>query len=503
SREIAHKQAELNEQRDEYMNLFDHVPCLITVQDRDFRLLRFNREFAERFAPQPGDHCYRAYKGLDAKCPHCQVALTFEDGLPHQGEESGLNKDGSEAHWIFRTSPIRNARGEIVAAMEMSLDITARKLLEEQLARSERKYHQIFNHIPNPVFVLDARTLDIIDYNQSVRTVYGYGAEELIGHSFLELFAEQVTDAYAQQLLQVDVLNQVRHRTKAGVNIFVNIRVSPSEYPGREVLLVTTSDITQRLEAERKLIQAGKMATMGEMATGVAHELNQPLSVIKMASSFFIKKMEKGEPLQDDTLGVMLKKIDGNVDRATRIIDHMRQFARKSDLRLEKVQLNEILGRSFEIFSQQLRLRDIEVKWELDPDLPRIMADAGRLEQVFINLLINARDAIEEKWAGRAPAAGERLITLKTARRDATVVCEVRDTGKGISSALAEKVFELFFTTKEVGKGTGLGLSISYGIIQECGGTIRVEPGPGRGAWFILEFPAADQDNATNDSHRR
>ena len=503
SREIAHKQAELNEQRDEYMNLFEHVPCLITVQDRDFRLLRFNREFAERFAPQPGDPCYRAYKGLDAKCPHCQVVRTFEDGLPHQGEESGLNKDGSEAHWIFRTSPIRNARGEIVAAMEMSLDITARKLLEEQLARSERKYHQIFNHIPNPVFVLDARTLDIIDYNQSVRTVYGYGAEELIGHSFLELFAEQVTDAYAQQLLQVDVLNQVRHRTKAGGTIFVNIRVSPSEYPGREVLLVTTSDITQRLEAERKLIQAGKMATMGEMATGVAHELNQPLSVIKMASSFFIKKMEKGEPLQDDTLGVMLKKIDGNVDRATRIIDHMRQFARKSDLRLEKVQLNDILGRSFEIFSQQLRLRDIEVEWKLDPDLPRIMADAGRLEQVFINLLINARDAIEEKWAGRAPAAGERLITLKTARRDATVVCEVRDTGKGISSALAEKVFELFFTTKEVGKGTGLGLSISYGIIQECGGSIRVDPGPGRGAWFILEFPAAGQDNETNDSHRR
>jgi histidine kinase len=503
SREIAHKQAELNEQRDEYINLFEHVPCLITVQDRDFRLLRFNREFAERFAPRPGDHCFRAYKGIDAKCPNCQVALTFEDGRPHQGEESGMNKDGSEAHWIFRTSPIRNAKGEIVAALEMSLDITARKLLEEQLAKSERKYHQIFNHIPNPVFVLDAHTLEIIDCNQSVQTVYGYTQEEILGCSFLDLFAEKESEAYAAQLRNVNILNQVRHRTKAGVSIFVNIRVSPSEYPGREVLLVTTSDITQRLEAERKLIQAGKMATMGEMATGVAHELNQPMSVIKMASSFFIKKMEKGEHLQDDTLGVMLKKIDSNVDRATRIIEHMRQFARKSDLRLEKVQLNEILVRSFEIFSQQLRLRDIEVRWELDPDLPQVMADASRLEQVFINLLINARDAIEEKWAGREPGTGEKLITLRTSRRDRTVVCEVRDTGMGIPQALAEKIFELFFTTKEVGKGTGLGLSISYGIIQECGGTIRVDPGPGRGAWFILEFPAAGQDNETNDSHRR
>ncbi len=502
SREIAQKQSELNAQRDEYMNLFDHVPCLITVQDRDFRLLRFNREFAERFAPRPGDHCFRAYKGLDDKCPHCQVARTFEDGLPHQGEEAGLNKDGSAAHWIFRTSPIRNSEGEIVAALEMSLDITERKQLEEQLAKSERKYHQIFNHIPNPVFVLDARTLEIIDCNQSVQTVYGYQQEDVIGCSFLNLFAEKETEAYAAQLRTVNILSKIRHRTKAGESIFVNIRVSPSEYPGREVLLVTTSDITQRLEAERKLIQAGKMATMGEMATGVAHELNQPLSVIKMASSFFIRKLEKGEPLQDETLGTMLRKIDGNVDRATRIIEHMRQFARKSDLRLEKVQLNEVLARSFEIFSQQLRLRDIEVKWDLDPDLPRIMADAGLLEQVFINLLINARDAIEEKWAGRDTVPGDKVITLKTHRRGRTVACEVRDTGMGIPPALAEKIFELFFTTKAVGKGTGLGLSISYGIIQECGGTIRVDPNPGRGACFILEFPTTEPSHETDDPHR-
>jgi histidine kinase len=166
------------------------------------------------------------------------------------------------------------------------------------------------------------------------------------------------------------------------------------------------------------------------------------------------------------------------------------------------VQLNEVLARSFEIFSQQLRLRDIEVKWDLDPDLPRIMADAGLLEQVFINLLINARDAIEEKWAGRDTVPGDKLITLKTHRRGRTVACEVRDTGMGIPPALAEKIFELFFTTKAVGKGTGLGLSISYGIIQECGGTIRVDPNPGRGACFILEFPTAEPNHETDDPHR-
>ncbi|HEX5682295.1 MAG TPA: PAS domain-containing protein, partial [Desulfobacterales bacterium] len=148
-------------------------------------MLRYNREFAERFGPGAGDHCYQAYKGRSEKCPNCQVALTFEDGLPHQGEEAGLNKDGSEAHWIFRTSPIRNAQGEIVAALEMSIDITARKLLEVQLSKSERKYHEICNHLPNPVFVLDSQTLEVIDCNESVKPVYGYDKDEIVGRSFL------------------------------------------------------------------------------------------------------------------------------------------------------------------------------------------------------------------------------------------------------------------------------------------------------------------------------
>ncbi len=503
SREIAHKQAELNEQRDEYQTLFEHVPCLITLQDRNFRLLRYNREFSERFAPEPYDYCFRAYKGRTEKCPNCQVALTFDDGLPHQGEETGLNKDGSPAHWIFRTTPIRNARGEVVAALEMSLDITERKQLEEQLAKSERKYHEIFNHIPNPVFVLDIHTLEIVDCNQSVQTVYGYERDEIIGRSFLDFFAEGEREEYAGQLRNADVFNQVRHRGKKGDTIMVNIRISPSEYPGRQVLLVTTSDITKRLEAERQLIQASKMATLGEMATGVAHELNQPLSVIKMASSFFIRKIEKNEAVQDETLHGMLKKVDANVDRATRIIEHMRQFARKSDLRLEKVQLNDVLGKAFEIFSQQLRLRGIEVIWELDPELPRILADASRMEQVFINLLLNARDAIEEKWIEPEASPGAKAITLKTMSRRRKVICEVRDTGKGVPPALAERIFEPFFTTKEVGKGTGLGLSISYGIVQDCGGSIRVDPGSTTGACFVLEFPVPETHDEAKNSHRR
>jgi histidine kinase len=463
---------------------------MITVQDRNFKLLRYNQEFSDRFDTQVGGYCYQAYKGRDEKCLNCPVERTFTDGHAHTGEETGVNKDGSDAHWIFRTSPIFDANGDVVAAMEMSLDITQRKTLEKELEKSERKYHEIFNNIPNPVFVLDYETLEILDCNESVFTDYGYERHELINASFLDFFVTDDKASYARKLHSASIINQIKHRGRDDRILFVNIRISPSEdYPGKKVLLVTTSDITKRLEAEQQLIQASKMATLGEMATGIAHELNQPLSVIKTTSSFFVKKINNGQPIDEDVLKSMLLKVDKNVDRAGNIIHHMRQFARKNDMRMEKVQLNEVLKSAFDIFSQQLKVRGIEVEWGLDKKLPKIMADPGRLEQVFINLLLNGRDAIEEKYFKQGLKEGEKKITLKTWCDGKHVVAEVRDTGQGIPPAIQDKLFEPFFTTKEVGKGTGLGLSISYGIVKDCGGDIRaVSPAMG-GAVFYVTFP--------------
>ena len=495
SLEIGKKQAELNRQRDEYQSLFETVPCIITVQDKQYTLVGYNREFADRFDPQPGDYCFQAYKGRTTKCPNCPVEKTFKDGRAHYSEESGISKDGNPTHWIVKTSPIRNEAGEIVAAMEMNLDITHRKQLEEDLQRSEKKYHDIFNNIRNPIFVLDADTLEIIDCNASVRAVYGYAKNELVQRSFLDLFNNDDQKRYSEELKTVSVVNQVKQIRKDGTVIFVDIWISPSEYPGKHVLLVTTSDITERLETEQQLIQASKMATLGEMATGVAHELNQPLAVIKTASSYFMKKVNKQEPIDGEILYTMSEEIDSHVDRATKIINHMRQFGRMSDQRLEKIQLNDVLEKSFEIFSQQLKVRGIDVTWQLEQDLPLVMADVDRMEQVFINLLINARDAIEEKWQAAPSQKGDKKITLRTFSKRNRVVAEVQDTGIGISKSISEKIFEPFFTTKEIGKGTGLGLSISYRIVQDFGGHIRVTSRKGEGATFIITFPAADSRN--------
>ena len=490
---IEDKQAELNRQRNEYQNLFERVPCLITVHDRNYKLIQYNREFAKMFNPKPDSYCYTAYKGRTEKCPRCPVEMTFQDGKLHFSEEKGINKDGTKTYWVTRTSPIKNSDGEIIAAVEMNLDITPSKELEEKLEQSERKYYAIFNNIPNPIFVLDFDSLAILDCNHMVSTVYDYDRDEIMNKSFLELFKDKDHAKQESKMKSMSVINKATHQKRDGSDIYVDIWISPSESSWGKVLLVTTNNITHRLETEQQLIQASKLATLGEMATGVAHELNQPLSVIKTVSSFFIKKITRKEKIEEETLSTMLTKVDGNVDRASRIINHMRQFARKSEMDLEPVQINQVLERSFDIFRQQLKVRGIELVWDHEDNLPMILADPGRLEQVFINLLVNARDAIEKKWESEGSKSEDDKITVKTRKKAKAVVVELSDSGLGIPSSIIDKIFEPFFTTKEVGKGTGLGLSISYGIIKECGGNIRVARKAGEGACFIVTFPVPDK----------
>ena len=488
--DIGSKQLALNRQKDEYQRLFELVPCIISVQDRDYRLISYNREFSKRFAPKTGDYCYSAYKDRTEKCQNCPVEKTFADGQPHYSEETGIKKDGTLNYWIVKTAPMKDESGEIVGAMEMSLDITPYKQLEVRLEQSEQKYYAIFNNIPSPVFVLDVDTLEILDCNDRIFQVYGYRKEEVVGQTFLTFFPPEERQRYAKLLKSEREIDQARHIDHTGRVLLVQIRLSPSQYSGRDALLAATSDITDRLETELKLMQAGKMATLGEMATGVAHELNQPLAVIKTASNFFIRKTRNKEAIGEDILSTMAEEIDSHVDRASHIINHLRQFGRKSELALEAVQVNDVLLKAFDMFSQQLKLREIDVQWSLDQSLPQIQGEPGRLEQVFINLLLNGRDAIEEqrKMADNDQQP-EKVITIKTYQKNTHVVIEVCDSGIGIPERDRGKIFEPFFTTKKVGEGTGIGLSISYGIIKDFGGTIRVTSEKSQGACFIITFP--------------
>ncbi|MCD4742491.1 MAG: PAS domain S-box protein [Desulfobacteraceae bacterium] len=488
--QIKIKQNVLNEQRKEYQNLFEAVPCLITVQNRNFQLLKYNREFQDRFHPEEGALCFEAYKNQPEPCEQCPVAATFRDGRPHNSEQKGISKNGNPTYWTLRTAPITNLQGKVTAVMEISIDITQIRLLEKEVSKSEEKYRAIFDNIPNPLFVLEEGNLKIIDCNASVSSVYGFTKQETLNRPFEDFFDPEIQTSIIEKIKRVESISKVRQIGKNGKIIFTNIHVSPSEYPEHKVLLVNTTDVTERLIAEQQLIQASKMATLGEMSTGIDHELNQPLSVIKSASNFITKKVKLNEIIPKDIMTTLTEEIDGQVDRASKIINHMREFGRKSDVTKEKAQVNQALTKAFDIFREQLKLRQIEVIQNLQEDLPVILADENRLEQVFINLLINARDAIEESAGNSQNITKEtKQIYLTTKTSDTSVIIKIEDTGDGIPDEIANKIFEPFFTTKDVGKGTGLGLSISYGIIQDYNGTISVTSTQKGGALFTIKFP--------------
>jgi C4-dicarboxylate-specific signal transduction histidine kinase len=236
------------------------------------------------------------------------------------------------------------------------------------------------------------------------------------------------------------------------------------------------------------------MATLGEMATGVAHELNQPLSAIQIGTDFFRNMVRQGREIPSDEMVTVSEQIGEQVARAVGIINHLREFGRKAEIQPEKVDINQPLNGVFTLLSQQLKLRGIKVMLNLKENLPPIMGDSNRLEQVFIDLIINSRDSMEEKQNRAGDADIDNILTVRSFQEDGQVVVTITDTGLGISDEAQSRIFEPFFTTKEVGKGTGLGLSISYGIVKDYNGTIEVESEVDKGTTFKITFPACEEE---------
>ncbi|MGQ9751014.1 ATP-binding protein [Desulfosoma sp.] len=394
------------------------------------------------------------------------------------------------------STPIVVHSGDEIGALATSFNIMTERLRvsERELRESEAKYRSLFENDPNPIFVLDLETFHILDVNIRAVETYGYSREEFLGMSFLDLAEERDARKIQELATQACIfLPRVRHRRKSGDHLYVNIHSCPRLHLGRDVIIANIADITDRVQTEAQLIQAAKMATLGEMSAGVAHELNQPLNAIRIGCEFFLKKMRRGEAIDADTMAKVATQMVEQVERASNIINHLREFGRKSDaFEMEPVDINRPIQNVFTVLGQQLRLRQIRVELDLAQGLPPVLGVANRLEQVFLNLVMNARDAMEERrHRGEGEAeAEEMMLHIRTFQEGDRVVVEVRDTGTGIPEGVRERIFEPFFTTKEVGRGTGLGLSISYGIVKECGGSIEVHSEEGRGTTFRLTLPA-------------
>jgi PAS domain S-box-containing protein len=380
------------------------------------------------------------------------------------------------------------------------MDITERKLAESAMRESEKSYRSLFNSGPNPIFVLDHDRFEILDANPSAEETYGYSLEELLGRPFSTLGSsddEQFNEKMkvgverSKERMSACVISQKeQHFKKGNQPFYVRVIACPTRYHQRQAIIVAVTDITELLEKDAQLAQASKMTTLGQMSAGIAHELNQPLNVIKMGSEYLQMIMEKNQLDLKPELVEVATKINEQVDRASAIINLLREFGRKPDFTKEQVNINTIINDVLGIIGQQLKLYSIDIILDLEESLPPVLAQANRMEQVFFNLLANASDAIQQKRES-ADQTNPEQIKIATYSGEDQVIVTVSDTGIGIPMAIKEKIFEPFFTTKEVGKGMGLGLSILYGIVKEYGGEIEIESEPGKGTSFKQIFPVA------------
>jgi len=263
---------------------------------------------------------------------------------------------------------------------------------------------------------------------------------------------------------------------KAMIHIMGDLRETTAEMQRREQEL---------RDKQEQLVQAGKLATLGELTTGVAHELNNPLNNIGLFVGNAIDLIELGATDRGQIVRE-LRRTTQQVHKATEIISHLRTFGRAAPVSREPISLRQVIESALSLMQEQLRLREIKVMVDLGSEDPVVVGNPIQLEQVFINLLTNARDAVAD--------SPHKAIRISGSVGSASVEIAFADTGKGIPAGLERRIFDPFFTTKQVGKGTGLGLSITYGIVKEHGGTISVSSPPGEGATFLIHLPLASAD---------
>jgi PAS domain S-box-containing protein len=315
-------------------------------------------------------------------------------------------------------------------------------------------------------------------WNTQMERLSGIGRADAVGRTLSELFPASLVEHLerTQGEMSIHHLDKFVLESAHGEATF-NIAIAPlvSREMNRIGRLVIFDDITDRAELERRLVQADKLSSIGLLAAGVAHEVNTPLAVISTYAQMLGKQVA-----EDEQKSRILDKIAKQTFRASEIVNSLLNFSRTSASEFTEVQINKVIQETLSLLEHQMRKSAIEVQVQLDPELASVKGSAGKLQQVFLNLFMNARDSMQ-------PRGVLQVITRAGAKG---VEVDIIDTGHGIAPEHLSKIYDPFFTTKSVKKGTGLGLSVTYGIIQEHGGAIEASSRPGEGTCFHLEFPA-------------
>ncbi len=387
-------------------------------------------------------------------------------------------------------NPILDAKGNLVGFLAIQRDITERKQVDESLRASEEYYRALTENSLDAIAVLAGDGTIRYESNSTER-VLGYKPEELVGTDpFTRVHPDdsaEATKLFAQILADPTriILTEIRymHRDGAWRNMEAVAQNLLGD-PAVEGIVVNFRDVTERKRMEKQVLLSGRLASVGQLAAGVAHELNNPLAAVQGYAQFLSMRQDLDESMKED-----VETIYKEAQRASRITANLLSFARKHEVQKDLVSINKVVESGLELNAYRLKVNNIEIVTDLAPDIPETLADFHQLQQVFVNLITNAEHAMTE-------AHGKGKILVQTETSGETIRITFTDDGPGIEPEHLSSIFDPFFTTKEVGQGTGLGLSICYGIVEQHGGIIRAESKLGEGTTFVVEIPVVATDQA-------
>ncbi|MEO6878690.1 MAG: PAS domain S-box protein, partial [Gemmatimonadaceae bacterium] len=398
-----------------------------------------------------------------------------------------VRTDGTRRLASVTNTPIRHG-SRVIGILGVARDVTDERTRALALERSEARYTRLVETASDAIFTVDLDGM-LTAVNRSLERMTGAGRDVLLGTPFASLIdlrdVAATNDALGDAFADVGRRVDLRYADAGGETRYCSLTLTPLSEDGVVGgALGVIRDVTDEKRLADQLLQQEKLAAVGQLVSGVAHELNNPLASVMAFGQLLLAAPEDGP---HDRRAI--EAINQEAKRAAKIVSNLLTFARQHQPERTIADLNRVVDDTLELRRYALRIAQVEIDTQLDPTLPITWADPFQLQQVMLNLVTNAEHALTN-WDG------PRRIVVSTAHVESDLVVRVSDSGPGIAAEHLPRIFNPFFTTKPVGEGTGLGLSISDGILREHGGRIRVESQPGEGATFILELPLVTPPNS-------
>ncbi|MCK4532243.1 PAS domain S-box protein [bacterium] len=493
-------QKSLEESEEKYRDLVENANDLICTLDSTGKITTINKQAISFFHYSKNEILKMNLKHFISPDVRKNIP-TFIRKTIEQGTVSGFktkltNKEGKEIIVEINASLIKQ-NGEISGIRTIIRDITQREKMEGEIKKSKHYLENLFASIQDAIFCLKPDTT-IASCNEAAEKIFNYSKQTMLGKKLTALSTDDrkifslIKKIIDPKITKKIYAQEVLMKKKDGKKFPAELQISSMKNKKTEntEILVTIKDISERKQLQLRLIQADKMVTLGQLAGGVAHEINNPLTSVMGNAQLLLMQLPPTNPGYTE-----IQKIEQSAQRCKSIVTNLLGFSRQQEFEFQATNVNEIINRTLSLYERQLTIENIRVVKKYAKNLPKLKLSAPQIQQVFLNLIVNAQQSMPSGGnltisteISNTASSKNKLIDNKQSEKNITITFQ--DQGMGIEKESLARIFDPFFSTKEVGNNTGLGLSVSYGIIKKHKGNIRAKSnGKGKGSKFVIILP--------------